>query len=594
MKKTLLLLLTFLLTLNFTVAQNPITDASDWDVSYNLTGTTNRLAYPYEITYGPDGWLWVTERRDDGGSNPGKRVLRVNPANWTKQEMINLSSLAYQTGGQDGVMGMAIHPVLYSDITTTANNYVFVAYTYSTNGTDDGRRTRIARFLFDNNTKTLSPDTSLDANGAIIEDLPASNDHNSGRLVIGPDMKLYYTIGDQGANQFGNACNPILAQVIPSQAEVDAEDYTNYPGKHLRLELDGSIPADNPTFDHDNNSGTAEVLSHIYTYGHRNAQGIIFASDGSLYNSEHGAKVDDEINKIVAGGNYGWPEIAGYYDNKSYSYCNWSSLDFDGDSGTSCSSAGFSDHNCLSGVTAKSEYDSFPLVEGAPTDFQPPIGTYGSTVNSDPSGNWLTWPTVAPSSIDIYEAGLIPGWGKSLFITTLKEGTIFRAKLTASGDAIEGDPNDGTKTGYEEFHSSNSRYRDLTFDPDGLTMYAITDTGGTTSGPSGSSPTTLEHKGEIVKITYSGATASTNNELLSGFQLYPNPSTNGFITVNIPAKMEGFNISVSNMLGQKVLTENYKQFKGKISVATNSLDKGLYFVTIESEIGKATKKLMIQ
>jgi PQQ-dependent dehydrogenase (s-GDH family) len=593
MKKTLLMLIV-LISSQLTEAQNPVTNnTNDWNVTILISGDSGnqedrRLAHPNEITFGPDGWLWITERGHDNSTlNRGERIVRVNPNAVTpkKVQMIDLSSPVYQTGGQDGLMGMAIHPDLYTNLDTSTNNYVFVAYTYSTNGSDSGRRARIVRLLYNNSTQTLSPDTSLNANGTIIEGLPASNDHNSGRLIFGPDLKLYYTIGDQGANQFNNRCNPILAQVIPSQAEVNAQDYTKYPGKLLRLNLNGSIPSDNPTFDHDNDGGavTAEVLSHIYTYGHRNHQGIVFASDGTLYNSEHGAKVDDEINKIVAGGNYGWPEIAGYYDNKSYSYCNWS---------TGSCSENFSDHNCPTGATTLTEYQSFP--SGAPANFQPPIGTYGSTVNSDPSGNWLTWPTVAPSSIDIYEAGLIPGWGKSLFITTLKEGTIFRAKLTPSGDDIEGDLNNGTKAGYEEFHSGSTRYRDIAFDPDGLTLYAVTDTSGTTSGPSGSSSIPNTQLGELIKIQYKGVTLSTDDAILNAFQVYPNPSSNGFIKVKMPNEISDFSISISNMLGQQLFAEKHANTKTEHNISTSNLKKGIYLVTVETARGKSTKKVVIQ
>ncbi|MFG6686143.1 PQQ-dependent sugar dehydrogenase [Mariniflexile sp. HNIBRBA6329] len=454
-------------------------DTGLWTVT-NITANS-QLNNPYEITYFTDGYLWVTERTN-------KKIVRVNSVGTgnTKADMINLSGSVYQTGGQDGLMGMAIHPDLMANPGTATNNYVYVAYTFSSNGADSGRKLRIARLLYNNTTKTLAVDTSLDANGKIIEIPHASNDHNSGRLIIGPDLKLYYTIGDQGANQFGNACNPIESQSLPSSPS----DYSVYKGKVLRLNLDGTVPSDNPSLN--------GVKSHVYTYGHRNTQGIIFGSNGKLYASEHGAKVDDELNIVTAGKNYGWPHIAGYYDNLAYSYCNWSSTP------GGCSSGGFTDHNCPSGVTSVNEFN--PVNNSLLSNFQPPIGTYDSTTNYDPSGGWLTWPTVAPSSIDIYEGGLIPNWGSSLLITTLKEGTIFRAKLNTSGDALVDITTDNK---FEEFHSSNDRYRDLAMDPDGITFYAITDSQGTTSGPSGSSSVTLSNPGVIMKFTYIGTTGTT-------------------------------------------------------------------------------------
>lgn len=466
------LLFIALLCASMSYAQGPmtplpsaVTAGADW----NTTTLTADFAFdfPWEITYGPDDNLWITER-------VGEKIVRIGTNGGSITTMIDLSSKV-TNAKQGGLMGMAVHPALYNDITTTTNNYVYAAYTY----TDGGLKLRLVRLVYDNATGTLTEDTSLDANGTILEGLPGSADHNSGRLIIGPDLKLYYTIGDQGANQFEYSCNPVLSQVLPSSPT----DYASYPGKTLRINLDGSIPADNPVLDN--------VQSHVFTYGHRNAQGIIFGQDGTFYNSEHGAKVDDEINIVQKGKNYGWPEIAGYYDNMAYTYCNWSSL------GGACNANDFTDHNCPVGAETATEYESYPTINDVPANFQPPIGTYGSTTNTDTAGGWFTWPTVAPSGIDIHEANNIPGWGRSLLIPTLKKGTIYRAKVTASGDDIVGDA-------YEEFHSSNDRYRDIAISPDGLTIYAVTDNSGGTSGPSSNSGVSIENGGTIVKIEYIG------------------------------------------------------------------------------------------
>ncbi|WLD92726.1 sorbosone dehydrogenase family protein [Alkalihalobacillus sp. AL-G] len=115
----------------------------------------------------------------------------------------------------------------------------------------------------------------------IIENIPGSPIHNGGRLQIGPDGKLYITTGDAGEQA--------LAQNLNSLA-----------GKILRVNLDGSIPNDNPFKG-----------SPIYSYGHRNPQGMAWTDDGQMYSSEHGASAHDEINRIVPGGNYGWPIIQG-------------------------------------------------------------------------------------------------------------------------------------------------------------------------------------------------------------------------------------------------------------------------------------------
>jgi len=468
-----------LLCISYSYAQGPmtplpsaVTSGSDWTTT-NLTADL-ALNFPWEITYGPDTNLWITER-------VGEKIVRIGTSGGTITTMIDLSS-KITNAKQGGLMGMAIHPDLFSDVTTTTNNYVYAAYTY----TDAGLKLRIVRLVYNNATGTLTEDTTLDANGALLEGLPGSADHNSGRLIIGPDSKLYYTIGDQGANQFEYACDPVLSQVLPTSST----DYDNYPGKTLRINLDGSIPTDNPVLE--------GVQSHVYTYGHRNSQGIIFAQDGTLYNSEHGAKVDDEINVIEEGKNYGWPEIAGYYDNMAYTYCNWSSV------GGACNASSFSDHNCPVGADTATEFQSYPTAADVPANFQPPIGTYGGTVAVDPPGGWFSWPSVAPSSIDIHEEGNIPGWGRSLLVSTLKKGTIYRAKLTPDGNDIVGDDNVGSIDGYEEFHSSNDRYRDIAISPDGLTIYAVTDNSGGTSGPSSGSGVSIENGGTIVKIEYIG------------------------------------------------------------------------------------------
>ncbi|MDL4840122.1 PQQ-dependent sugar dehydrogenase [Aquibacillus sp. LR5S19] len=115
--------------------------------------------------------------------------------------------------------------------------------------------------------------------GVLLDQIPGGRFHQGGRIEIGPDNKLYATTGD--------ATNEDLAQ-----------DKESLAGKILRMNLDGSIPTDNPFSN-----------SYVYSYGHRNPQGISWDEQGNLYATEHGNQAHDEINLIEPGNNYGWPEI---------------------------------------------------------------------------------------------------------------------------------------------------------------------------------------------------------------------------------------------------------------------------------------------
>ena len=437
------------------------------------------LKGPWEVTWGPDNFLWVTERT-------AGRITRIDPKDGSKHAAITIDEVV-APGGQDGLLGLALHPDLLKG---KGSDYVYTAYTY----TDEARGprltvtdedspyrylyTKIVRLTFDPAKGTLADPVEL------ISGLPASTDHNSGRMKIGPDGKLYYTIGDGGNDQLGNWCIPIQAQRLPTADEVKAKNWFAYQGKSLRLNLDGSIPGDNPVIK--------GVRSHIFTYGHRNMQGIDFAPDGTLYASEQGPKSDDEINILLPGRNYGWPHVAGYRDNMAYQYARWA------DATTPCQDLTFSDITIDPSVPREDE-------TSWKEDFEPPIATMFTVPSdwnfSDPAcgGNdFVCWPTVAPSSIEVYtpKTGGIPGWQNSLIVTTLKRGSLYRIPLAADGRTQRGP--------IERYFQSENRFRDTAFSPDKKTIYVATDPGGMAEALSGGTTTTMQNPGSILVFTYRG------------------------------------------------------------------------------------------
>jgi PQQ-dependent dehydrogenase (s-GDH family) len=434
--------------------------------AFDLRVVTLGLFAPHELTWGPDGWLWLTER-------VGRRILRIDPETAARAPVITIED-AIQTAGQDGVMGMALHPELLQG---TGNDYVYVAYTYDGDaGPALARRVKIRRYTYDPAAGSVSAPSDL------ITGLLGSNDHNSGRLVFGPDSHLYYTIGDQGNNQFDRKCLPIRSQEVPTQAEVDAGDYAKYVGKVLRLNLDGSIPDDNPIIE-----GTR---SHIYSYGHRNPQGLVFSAQGKLYSDEHGPKSDDELNLLRPGRNYGWPNVAGYRDGRAYEYADWSAS-----TPTPCEELTWNDYVVPPTVPTESEF------EFRQRDFMPPLATFFAVDDDfefqDPACggvDYMCWPTIAPSSLDYYPAtGKIRQLRHSLLITSMKYGSVFRAKLSRDGRVVVGD--------IPPFFKTTNRYRDLTISPDTSKIYVITDSDNFTRTPEGGATTELEHRGAILEFT---------------------------------------------------------------------------------------------
>jgi PQQ-dependent dehydrogenase (s-GDH family) len=420
------------------------------------------LASPWEVTLGPDGQLWVSERT-------ARRLVRIDPT--TGAVTPALTAVESCDPGQswhEGVMGLALHPELLKG---TGRDHVFVAYTYDADpGPELLRRFKVRRYTYSAATQKLTDPVD------VITNLPAYVDHAGGRLAIGPDQKLYLTRGDGGANWVNNPCLPNMAQDLPDAAQVASKDWHTYVGKILRMNLDGSIPADNPALN--------GVRSHVYSYGHRNPQGLGFGPTGLLYSSEHGPSTDDELNLVTAAGNYGWPYVAGYVDNRGYTFADWAHS-----SSPPCSQLKFDEFQTPPSVPRHRESEW----TGA---FTPPIRTFFTPDESysvKQSGSL----TIAAGGFEVY-AGRngVPGWAPSIVQTSLTMGRVYRVPLSADGHTAVG--------ANEEIFRTANRYRDVAVSADGLTFYLATDNNGfgQTIDPKGARVNRFANPGCIVAFTY--------------------------------------------------------------------------------------------
>jgi PQQ-dependent dehydrogenase (s-GDH family) len=448
------------------IALTALTAALQRDVSpeatFEMGVVTTGLDAPWEVTWGPDDRLWVTERR-------GRRVVRVDPRDGSRATAVEIAEV-HQSIQQDGLLGLALHPDLLAD---TGTPYVYLAWTYDdAPGPNLRRRMAVRRYAYDRGSSRLTDPVD------ILTGVPANDDHFGGRLAIGPDRRLYLSVGDQGANFGRNRCMPNQAQRLPSQAEVDNRGWSGYQGKILRMELDGSIPADNPAI--------GGVRSHVFSFGHRNPLGLAFGPGGRLYESEHGPSSDDEVNLIEGGRNYGWPLVAGHRDDRTYAYENWAAS-----TPTPCGSL-------PPGNTAP---PSVPTqAETAWTDpvFAPPLRTF-FTVDNGEGTQRLGGATIAPGGIDVYTSDAIPGWSRSLLALSLIRGIVYRMPLAPDGRAVVEPP-------LEVFATAN-RYRDIAIAPDGRTIYLATDIEGASVDAAGARRP-LANPGAILAFTYAEPTAN--------------------------------------------------------------------------------------
>lgn len=225
------------------------------------------LDIPWEVIYASDNSLWVTERKG--------LVSKIEIATGNKEVLLDLTSMVVQQA-ESGLLGMALHP----DFETTPE--VFLAYTF---GTNFNIRERIVKYTYQNN--------ALVNEVILIDEIPGNSTHNGCRLFFLPDNTLLASTGD-------------------AQVQTLPQDTSSLNGKMLRLNTDGTIPSDNPFPN-----------SYVYSFGHRNVQGICALPNGDILVSEHGASTDDEVQILESGANYGWPNVEGFCSTPNeINFCN--------------------------------------------------------------------------------------------------------------------------------------------------------------------------------------------------------------------------------------------------------------------------------
>jgi glucose/arabinose dehydrogenase len=212
----------------------------------------------------PDGRLLITERE-------GRIVI----ADVKSGAITEVGRIDVAAQGEAGLMGLALDPAFPE---TPA---IYVSYTHAGDGADQNRVSRFELTGLDSSNPQLGMETVL------VDGIRAASNHDGSRVAFGPDGYLWVTMGDAGDGD--------QAQLMDSLS-----------GKVLRMTTDGQPAPDNPFSD------AAFPFSLIYTLGHRNPQGIAFQPQtGVAYVTEHGPNADDEVNRLQAGGNYGWPDLGG-------------------------------------------------------------------------------------------------------------------------------------------------------------------------------------------------------------------------------------------------------------------------------------------
>ncbi|MBJ04350.1 MAG: glucose dehydrogenase [Flavobacteriales bacterium] len=327
------------------------------------------LDVPWEIKWGPDGYLWITERSG--------LVSRVNVETGEKHVILNIANTV-STESESGLLGMEFHPDFEN------NHILFLVYTYYQGW---GIKERLVAYTYDESSDSLINEQIL------INSINGYSTHIGCRLHALDDNTMLMSTGD-------------------AQDQSASQDTSELTGKFLRIDISdnnfGGIPADNPI----NNS-------YVWSWGHRNAQGLELAPNGLIYSSEHGPQNDDELNILEPNRNYGWPNVNGFCDGFSeQSFCQ------------------------LNNVV-------------------------------EPLQAWT--PTIAPSDIIWYDHPSIPEFQNTLLMTVLKNKMLVKFEFSQDGTQLLNTT--------EYFNYEWGRLRDICISPDGKIYLATNGNSWPSQGP---------------------------------------------------------------------------------------------------------------
>lgn len=491
------------------------------------------LDTPWEMTYGQDGYLWITEK--------GGKVSKVDPVTGNKTTVYTCPgyfgghacescTLCFQPQIGAGTLGLTLHP----DFLNPSTPYVYFVHSYDSSAdTIPCTRFRIERLTLNATRDAVVSHTAL------VSQLPNGYDHLGGRLMIATQNNvpyLFLSVGDNGISEMNN---PGCYNPDSDNPNNKAQDPAYKTGKIHRFHLDGSIPADNPI-----------PGNSFYTRGHRNPQGLMYNSvQGIIYDIEHGDRSDDEINVLEAGMNYGWKNVRGYHN----------------------------DNNYTGEAAYVGAYQPHPLILN--DALREPLYSW-CAATQHPSSDNTNWGTVAPSDGIYYGSSGIPDWTNSLLVVTLKNGAttdreVYRFKLNPDGKSLAPssatDPNPARFFGEDQ--QLNGRLRDIAVSPDGTKIYLINNGGASTD------------KITVYSYDKPAALASITG---TGFHLdlYPVPA-NDYVTLDCNENIRS--LKIYNVLGEEknaIITNN--------GLNVSCLPSGTYYLKIKTGSGNTSVKKMVK